>query len=302
MFLRYVGERRSSIAGREGSDKAVILAPVDAIGSAREDMAARARGQYTPAMATLHDITGFLDELLAPQRFADYAPNGLQVEGAPVVRRVLGGVTASLALIEAAVAADAQALLVHHGWFWKNEDPRVLGMKRRRLELLLRHEISLIAYHLPLDAHPELGNNIRLARVLGLEPGSAPGSTSGLPELVMGGSLPEPLAAEAFAAHIATRLGRVPLHVAGGPPQLRSVAWCTGAAQDYIEDAARAGFDAFISGEISERTTHVAREAGIHYYAAGHHATERYGVQAVGEFLARSLDIEFRFVDIDNPA
>lgn len=250
-------------------------------------------------MAALRDITGFLDELLAPQRFADYAPNGLQVEGAPQVTRVLGGVTASLALIEAAVAAEAQALLVHHGWFWKNEDPRVLGMKRRRLELLLRHDISLIAYHLPLDAHPELGNNARLARVLGLVP-DAP--AAGLPELVMCGGLPEPLPAAAFAERIAARLGRTPLHVAGGPPQVRSVAWCTGAAQDYIEDAARAGFDAFISGEISERTTHVAREAGIHYYAAGHHATERYGVQAVGEFLARGLDIEFRFVDIDNPA
>ncbi|MDX9740311.1 MAG: Nif3-like dinuclear metal center hexameric protein [Gammaproteobacteria bacterium] len=249
-------------------------------------------------MAALRDITALLDDLLAPDRYTDYAPNGLQVEGAATVTRMLGGVTANLALIEAAIAAEAEAILVHHGWFWKSEDPRVLGIKRRRLELLLRHDISLIAYHLPLDAHPELGNNAGLGRVLGLEPGV---TVAGLPELVMCGRLPTPLPAADFAALISRRLGREPLHVGSGPARIHRIAWCTGAAQDYIEDAARAGFDAYLSGEISERTTHIAREAGIHYYAAGHHATERYGVQAVGEHLARSLDIDFRFVDVDNP-
>jgi dinuclear metal center YbgI/SA1388 family protein len=249
-------------------------------------------------MAALRDIVALLDELLVPSRYADYAPNGLQVEGAATVTRVLGGVTASLALIEAAVAARAEAILVHHGWFWRNEDPRVLGMKRRRLELLLRHDISLIAYHLPLDAHPEFGNNAALGRMLGLEL-NAP--AAGLPELVMCGELPEPLSAADFSALISERLGREPLRVGNGPARISRIAWCTGAAQDYIEDVARAGFDAYLSGEISERTTHIARESGIHYYAAGHHATERYGVQAVGEYLARSFQIDFRFVDIDNP-
>jgi dinuclear metal center YbgI/SA1388 family protein len=249
-------------------------------------------------MASLRDIIVLLDELLTPDRYADYAPNGLQVEGAATVTRVLGGVTANLALIEAAIAARAEAILVHHGWFWKSEDPRVLGMKRRRLELLLRHDISLIAYHLPLDAHPELGNNAALGRVLGLV-ANAP--VAGLPDLVMSGELPEPLSAADFLLRVSERLGREPLHIDGGPARICRVAWCTGAAQDYIEDAARAGFDAYISGEISERTTHIARESGIHYFAAGHHATERYGVQAVGDCLARRLGIDFHFVDIDNP-
>jgi dinuclear metal center YbgI/SA1388 family protein len=256
-------------------------------------------GSTLRPMAALHDIVALLDDLLEPARYSDYAPNGLQVEGAGTVTRVLGGVTASLALIEAAVEAGAEAILVHHGWFWRNEDPRILGMKRRRMDLLLRNDISLIAYHLPLDAHPEFGNNVSLGRLLGLDRDA---SVSGLPELVMCGELPTPLSAAGFAALIAGRLGREPLHVGNGPAHIRRVAWCTGAAQDYIEAVARAGFDAYVSGEISERTTHIARECGIHYYAAGHHATERYGVQAVGEHLARRLGIDFRFVDIDNPA
>lgn len=252
-------------------------------------------------MADLREIEIRLDELLAPDRFADYAPNGLQVEGRAEVARVVGGVTASLALIEAAIAARADAVLVHHGWFWRNEDARVRGMKRARLALLLRHEISLFAYHLPLDAHPEVGNNVRLAHVLGLRIGGALDSGT-QPSLLLHGAAPAPLAPADFAAHIAARLGRVPVHVAGGPDRISTVAWCTGAAQDYIEIAARAGVDAYISGEISERTTHVAREAGIHYYAAGHHATERYGVQALGAWLASRFGIDFRFVDVDNPA
>ena len=252
-------------------------------------------------MVSLYDLETFLEGLLAPDRFADYAPNGLQVEGRPEVARIVGGVTASLALIEAAVDARADAVLVHHGWFWKNEDARVRGMKRSRLRLLLQHDISLFAYHLPLDAHEELGNNAQLARVLGIErAGALDGGAQ--PALVLHGRLAVPAAAAAFAHHIAERLGRAPLHVAGGPETIRTVAWCTGGAQDYIELAARAGVDAYISGEISERTTHVARESGIHYFAAGHHATERYGVQAVGARLRERLGVDFRFVDIDNPA
>ncbi|MDR2878097.1 MAG: Nif3-like dinuclear metal center hexameric protein [Chromatiales bacterium] len=252
-------------------------------------------------MTDLHALDIYLDELLTPARFMDYAPNGLQVEGRAQVARIVGGVTASLALIEAAVAAHADAIVVHHGWFWKNEDMRVRGMKRARLALLLEHEISLLAYHLPLDAHPDVGNNVQLARVLGLRiTGSI--DTGVQPSLLLRGETPSRFTPEDFAAHIAVRLGRAALHIAGGPDRIATVAWCTGAGQDYIEIAARSGVDAFISGEISERTTHIAREAGIHYYAAGHHATERYGVQALGARIAQRFNIDFSFVDVENPA
>lgn len=251
-------------------------------------------------MVYTNDLEAWLDRMLQPERFADHAPNGLQVEGRPTVERVIGGVTASLDLIEAAVEARADAVLVHHGWFWKNEDARLRGMKRRRVQLLLKHDIALFAYHLPLDAHAELGNNVQLARVLEIEPeGELQCGTD--PSLVLRGRLARPMEAGDFARHIGERLGRVPLHVPGGPEAVRTVAWCTGAAQDYIDIAARAGVDAYVTGEASERTTHAARESGIHFYAAGHHATERYGVEALGRRLAAALGIDFRFVDIDNP-
>lgn len=252
-------------------------------------------------MILIDDLETYVDDLLESARFEDYAPNGVQVEGRPEVRRIVGGVTASLALLEAAAAEGADAVLVHHGWFWRNEDPRIRGMKRRRLQVLMEGGMSLIAYHLPLDAHPELGNNARLAHALGI--GSAEAIVrDGRPSLVFRGELPEAVAADALARRIADALGREPLHVAGGSHDVRRIAWCTGAAQDYIDLAARAGVDAYISGEISERTTHVARESGVHYYAAGHHATERGGIQALGAHLADRFDLEFRFIDIPNPA
>lgn len=252
-------------------------------------------------MSTLKEVTAYLDELLDSHRFRDYAPNGLQVQGREEIARVVGGVTASLELVEAAIAARADAILVHHGWFWKNEDPRIRGGKRRRLQRLLAADISLLAYHLPLDFHPLLGNNVQLARVLDIEITQLPAGTGDEPPVVCG-RLREPMSAEAFARHLAARLGRAPLHVSGHAGSIATVAWCTGAAQDYIDTAARLGVDAYISGEISERTTHVAREEGIHYYAAGHHATERYGVAALGDALASRFGIEFSFIDIDNPA
>lgn len=251
-------------------------------------------------MVTLSELEVYLETLLEPARFTDYAPNGLQVEGRPEVARIVGGVTASLALIEAAVDAGADALLVHHGWFWKGEDARVRGIKQRRLRLLLQHGISLFAYHLPLDAHAEFGNNAQLARVLDIRSDGVLGAGART-DLVLHGRLTAPLAPASFAQHIAARLGRAPLHIDGGPDVICTVAWCTGAAQDYIDVAAAAGIDAYISGEISERTTHVAREAGIHYFAAGHHATERYGVQALGAHLRERCAVDFRFIDIDNP-
>lgn len=247
------------------------------------------------ASAHRRDIMQTLNQWLEPERFQDYCPNGLQVEGRTDIRRIVSGVTASQALIDAAIDERADLILVHHGYFWKGEDQRITGIKRARLKSLLAHDLNLVAYHLPLDDHPELGNNRQLARVLGLQ------EAEPLDGLVWQGRLPRPMSPEAFAAHIGSALKRTPLHVGAGPDTIERVGWCTGAAQGYIDKALAAGLDAFISGEISEPTTHTAREAGIHYYAAGHHATERYGVQALGQALAETFGIEHRFIDRDNP-
>ena len=250
-------------------------------------------------MTTLRELVDYTNALLAIARFQDYCPNGLQVEGKPEVGLLASGVTASQDLIEAAIAAGADALLVHHGYFWKGEDPCITGMKRRRLQRLLGTQTSLIAYHLPLDAHPGLGNNAQLGRVLGLEArGTFDGDGNGL----LYYAYPEPaMAAATLAERIHSALGRAPLHIPGAREVIRSVGWCTGAAQSWIEEATQHGLDAYISGEISEQTVHVARECGIHYFAAGHHATERFGVQALGNHLAEHFSIEHRFIDIDNP-
>ncbi|WP_165855425.1 Nif3-like dinuclear metal center hexameric protein [Marinobacter sp. JSM 1782161] len=239
-----------------------------------------------------------VEQWLEPGRFKDYCPNGLQVEGRDQVAHVVTGVTASQAFIDAALDAGADLLLVHHGYFWKGEDQRVGGMKKRRLQSLLKADVNLLAYHLPLDEHPELGNNRQLADVLGITEAAPLKSDSGL---VWIGELPEALSPEQFAGHLEKRLARRPLHVGEGPAQIKRVAWCTGAAQGFIDQALAAGADAYLSGEISEPTVHTARECGIHYYSAGHHATERYGVQAVGERLASELGIKHTFIDIDNP-
>ncbi|MCH8498113.1 MAG: Nif3-like dinuclear metal center hexameric protein [Marinobacter sp.] len=241
------------------------------------------------------DIVATIDRWLEPGRFQDYCPNGLQVQGRAMVGKLVSGVTASQALIDAAVAAGADMLLVHHGYFWKGEDARVVGMKRERLKTLILNDVNLVAYHLPLDDHPELGNNSQLARVLGIEQ-AAP-----LDGLVWSGRLPEPLAPMELSQLLHDRLKRQPLHVGQGVARIERVAWCTGAAQGYIQKAIEAGMDAFISGEVSEPTVHIARECGIHYYGAGHHATERYGVQALGERLAAEFGLEHLFIDIDNP-
>lgn len=251
-------------------------------------------------MVTLKALLEYTNGLLEAGSFSDYCPNGLQVEGRPEVRSLVTGVTASMELIEAAVAAQADAVLVHHGYFWKGEDERVTGMKRRRLQRLLGTDTSLLAYHLPLDAHPELGNNAQLAGVLGLNRSGCFGNDGGM-QLAQSGTLPQPMDAPALIRHIETQLGRTPMHIAGQAASIETVGWCTGAAQSYLEAAAEQGLDAFISGEISEQTVHVARECGIHYFAAGHHATERYGVRALGDHLAGQFGVSHRFIDIANP-
>jgi dinuclear metal center YbgI/SA1388 family protein len=248
---------------------------------------------------TLTELIAAADALLTPERFQDYCPNGLQVEGRPQIRRLVSGVTASLALLEAALDSDADAILVHHGYFWKGESSVVTGMKHKRLQLLLQNNISLIAYHLPLDAHPIVGNNVQLARQLdieitgGLQPTANPIGNVG--------HLLEETSPAAFIEKITQQLGRAPQFIAGGNHAIRTLAWCTGAAQSYIEQAAALGVDAFLSGEISEQTVHSARELGLHFIAAGHHATERYGVRALGQYLADELQIEHVFLDVDNP-
>jgi dinuclear metal center YbgI/SA1388 family protein len=252
-------------------------------------------------VASLTDLEQLANLTLEPERYRDYCPNGLQVEGRPEVARLISGVTACQSLLDAAVAGRADAVLVHHGFFWRDENPVVRGMKRRRIATLINNDISLLAYHLPLDDHPQYGNNAALARLLDIEVEGAldPWEAGSVGNV---GRFAETLTAGQLVERVAERLGRQPLHVGDPGQPLRSVAWCTGGAQGYIERAVAAGVDVFITGEVSEQTVHIAREEGIQFIAAGHHATERYGVQALGSFLAENLGIEHQFVDVDNPA
>lgn len=246
------------------------------------------------------ELLDYLVTLLNVPAFADYAPNGLQVEGRAEIGKIVTGVTACQSLVDAAVARGADALLVHHGYFWKGEDPCVVGMKQRRLKALLAAEINLLGYHLPLDAHPELGNNAQLAALLGFQTEGTFGGGAG-PDIGQYGRLSQPQDAVALGEHIARQLGRAPLHIAGNTAEISTIAWCTGAAQSYLEQAAELGVDAFVTGEISEQTVHIARERGLHFFSAGHHATERGGVQALGAHLADHFGLTVEFVDIDNP-
>ncbi len=239
------------------------------------------------------------DRYLGAGKIPDYCPNGLQVEGRPQVLRIVSGVTASQALIDAAIEAGADLILVHHGYFWKGENPCVVGMKQRRLKALLKHDISVLAYHLPLDLHPEVGNNVQLARQLEI---TVEGPLDPADAKVVGlvGSLAEPMTPRDFARRVWEVMGREPLLVEGSE-MIRRVGWCTGGGQGYIDQAVAAGVDLFISGEASEQTFHSARENGISFIAAGHHATERYGVQALGDYLARRFALEHLFIDCPNP-
>ncbi|MFV5215969.1 Nif3-like dinuclear metal center hexameric protein [Azonexus caeni] len=244
------------------------------------------------------ELARYLDELLQAAKFRDYCPNGLQVEGRDEVRRIVAGVTASQKLLDLAVARHADAVLVHHGYFWKGEDPCVTGLRRRRLATLLKSDLSLFAYHLPLDAHPELGNNAQLAARFGWQPEGRFGEQ----EIGWYGSLPAPASLAEVAAGVATVLGRQPLLLGDPARSIRRVAWCSGGAQGYFEQAIELGVDLYLSGEVSEPTLHLAEESGVAYLGAGHHATERYGVQALAAHLERALGVECEFIDLDNPA
>ena len=249
-------------------------------------------------MAQRDDIESAMNSLLEVGRLRDYGPNGLQVEGRAEVRRIVCGVTASRALIEAALREQADAIVVHHGLFWRGHDGRITGWLKARLQLLLGAEVSLFAYHLPLDAHPRFGNNAQLGLRLGLEADGRFGEQ----ELGFIGSLADAPALDVFARRVERALARAPLVVAGDGRPLRRVAWCTGGAQGYFEAAIAAGADAYLTGEISEPQAHYARETGVAFLACGHHASERYGVQALAAHVAAQFGLEHAFVDIDNPA
>ncbi len=242
-------------------------------------------------------IIDYCDNLLKPQEFKDYAPNGLQVEGKATVSKLVTGVTASQALIDAAIAESADMLLVHHGFFWGNENPSIVGMKQRRIKALLANDINLVGYHLPLDVHEALGNNAQLGKKLGIQTEGRTGKF----DLINYGRLPRPLSLSAFNALVTENLDRPPLIVGPQDKMIETVAWCTGGAQGYLEEAIGLGVDAYISGEASEQTTHIAVENETIYMAAGHHATERYGVKALGEYLAEHFGLDHAFIDMDNP-
>ncbi|TCP97661.1 dinuclear metal center YbgI/SA1388 family protein [Cricetibacter osteomyelitidis] len=247
-----------------------------------------------------------INDKLNSHAIQDYAPNGLQVEGKAEIRKIITGVTATQALIDYAVSRQADAVLVHHGYFWKSENPCIRGMKGKRIKTLLVNDINLYGYHLPLDIHPKLGNNAELSRLLGIE--NLQGLEAGTNSIPVYGTLIAPINVQELAQRIATQLNRQPLVCdasefnPNAPHLIRKIGICTGGGQGYIDLAAAQGCDAFISGEVSEQTIHSAREQGIHFFAAGHHATERYGIKALGEWLAKEYGLDVEFKDIDNPA
>lgn len=245
----------------------------------------------------LNALVDYTAQIMQPERFRDYCPNGLQIEGRAEVTKIVTGVTASMALLEAASAAGADVILVHHGYFWRNEDARVVGIKRNRIKYLLDNDMSLIAYHLPLDAHPQLGNNVQLGQRMNVELEGWAGESS----LVAYGTLNSQQNLQGFTNQLAEVLQRPPQFIGDATKPLKKIAWCTGGAQQYIEVAIALGVDAFVSGEISEQTVHLARESGVAYIAAGHHATERYGVQALGKHLEEHFGLQHQFIDIENP-
>jgi dinuclear metal center YbgI/SA1388 family protein len=241
------------------------------------------------------ELVNYLNRLLDIDNFKDYAPNGLQVEGRSEVTKVVLGVTASQALINQAVAFDADMIIVHHGYFWKNEPQTLTGMKYQRIKTLIENGINLVGYHLPLDAHAELGNNAQLGKLWGLD------DITPQPGLVRLGRLAEPVLIARFIEQVGLSLQRSPLHLPGGPEMVQTIAWCSGGAQGYIQQAVDWQADVYISGEVSEQTTHIAAESNIHYLAAGHHATETWGVKALAQHLEKELNLQTRYIDCANP-
>lgn len=251
-------------------------------------------------MIAREELLNYLDEYLGCKNFNDYAPNGMQVEGKDTISQICTAVSASEDSIKKAVAMQADALLVHHGFFWKGEAPVITGLKRRRLGQLLTHNINLFAYHLPLDCHPDLGNNACLAELLEIKDVKMH-TVAKTPNLLWSGTLNKPTPAATLADFLHDKLKREPQRISPNDKPIQRIAWCTGAAQDFIEDAQRLQVDAYLSGEIAERTYYQAQEFGIHYFACGHHASERFGIQALGQHLAARFDLRHSFIDSENP-
>jgi dinuclear metal center YbgI/SA1388 family protein len=244
----------------------------------------------------LNELTRYLNEILQPERFNDYCPNGLQVEGKSEIHKIVTGVTASQALIDAAITANADCILVHHGYFWKSESSPIVGLKKSRIKSLLVHDVNLLAYHLPLDAHPQFGNNVMLGRQLGLP------ITRWLDDknMLACAELDNPISLETLIEKISLKLKRMPQVFANKERPIKSIAWCTGAAQNMMNKVIESNVDIYISGEVSEQIHHLVQESNTGYIAAGHHATERYGVQALGEHLAERFKIKHQFIEIEN--
>lgn len=251
-------------------------------------------------MVELNQLLAWCNKTLNVKAFKDYSPNGLQIEGSHSVYKIITAVTASQEAIDAVVAAKANALMVHHGYFWKGEPEPLTGIKGQRIKKLMQHDISLIAYHLPLDAHVSLGNNAALADLLGITITGPLDPTENQP-IGNVGELTAPMSADKFNAHLTNCLQRTPLHIAGASATIQKVGFCTGAAQDFLYKAATLDCDAYISGEVSERTYHEAKELGIHYFACGHHATERGGIQRLGQAVAQQFNLDVTFMDFNNP-
>ena len=251
-------------------------------------------------MAKLQDIIQWCDQTLKSPEFKDYAPNGLQIEGKTEVRKILAAVTASQDAIDAAIRENADLLLVHHGYFWKGEAYPITGMRGKRIKSLIQHDISLLAYHLPLDSHPSLGNNAAIADLLKLERIEAldPSERHPIGNI---GYLNQPMPVEDFKKFVSETLKFDVTHLPADKNMIEKVGFCTGGAQDFIVKAAEQGCDAYISGEVSERTFYEAKELGIHYFACGHHATERYGVQRLGQAISEQFDIEYVYFELNNP-
>jgi dinuclear metal center YbgI/SA1388 family protein len=253
-------------------------------------------------MILRNDLEQHLNSLLKPEQIKDFCPNGLQVQGNDEIHKIVTGVTATQALIEQAIIEKADALVVHHGFFWKNESYVIRGMKHQRIKALIENNISLFAYHLPLDIHPELGNNAQLAKLFEIN-NVEPLEVGNPLSVAVRGQFSHGITGSELGTRISQQLSRECLHIApASNKKIKTVAWCSGGGQGYIELAAELGIDAFISGEVSEQTTHVAREMDIHFFAAGHHATERYGAKALANHLEEELSIPAIFIDIDNPA
>ena len=240
------------------------------------------------------ELDAYLNQYLDVARFRDYCPNGLQVEGRAHVERIATGVTASVELLGAAIESGADAIIVHQGYFWRGEDSRIVGMRKRRIALLIEHNVNLYAFHLPLDAHPEVGNNAALASRLGFQIHGHFGEQ----DVGCYGEINSAPTLAELAERVEQRLERKPLVIGEGSRLVRRVAWCTGAAQNDLEDAVRLGVDVYLTGEVSDQTVHLARESGVAFIAAGRHVTERYGIHALGTHLAREFGLEHRHIEI----